>query len=761
MLLHSFFFHVFICLLLSLTFSATYPITKPGCQTQCGDLTIPFPFGIGSNCSMDPSFHIHCNTSTNPPKAYLFNTGFEVTVIYDHNYGSQIRVKYPNLAVSCYDSLGNKTVSSNISIDLSSTQYTVAENNWLIAIGCDDLVTIQGRSDQSSFGGGCLTLCSNSNDSGGYWLCPNNLNGYLPSNGCCRTTIPKGTMILQAYLSDLHGKWRMGKLFPCSYAFIGDMYAFGGDEVYHRGSYPIHDLHNPTAFLSDNPLITSPTLVLDWRIQTENCSQVERNLTAYACQENSECFDFDGGVGGYICRCSTGYRGNPYLTLGCQDIDECVENHPCDWICINYPGAFRCSCPDGYYGDGRHSGSGCSPSARTSTLINISIGVSSGVMLLVSVAICFRLQKVYQKRKMKKCKDKFFKRNGGLLLQQQTNEGTLGKTKLLPARELEKATDNFSESRILGQGGQGTVYKGMLSDGIIVAIKKSKLVDENQLEQFINEVVILSQINHRNVVKLLGCCLETEVPLLVYEFLPNGTLFDLIHNGDSEFLLSWNMKLKIAADIAGALAYLHSATSLPIYHRDIKSTNILLDEKYVVKVSDFGTSRSIALDQTHLTTLVKGTFGYLDPEYLQSSQFTEKSDVYSFGVVLVELLTGQKPISRTEEEKSLVARFLLSMETNRIETILDGRVSEEGRKEEVFNVARLAQGCLNLKGKYRPTMKDVSTELESIRRTTMPSTVEAESQEAKSLMLSDFECTWTTSSSTFNSDVDPLMFETV
>ncbi|KAH6833597.1 wall associated like 2 [Perilla frutescens var. hirtella] len=212
--------------------------------------------------------------------------------------------------------------------------------------------------------------------------------------------------------------------------------------------------------------------------------------------------------------------------------------------------------------------------------------------------------------------------------------------KVFPAKELEVATDNFNESRILGNGGQGTIYKGMLSDGKIVAIKKSKLVEENQLEQFINEVVILSQMDHRNVVKWLGCSLGTEVPLLVYEFMPHGTLFYLIHDRNNEFPFPWNILLKIASNIAEALAYLHSASSMPIYHRDIKSSNILLDDKYVVKVSDFGTSRSVAADQTHLTTMFKGTFGYIDPEYFQSNQFIEKCDVYSFGVVLVELLTG-------------------------------------------------------------------------------------------------------------------------
>ena len=248
-------------------------------------------------------------------------------------------------------------------------------------------------------------------------------------------------------------------------------------------------------------------------------------------------------------------------------------------------------------------------------------------------------------------------------------------------------------------------------------IKKSKLVDESNIEQFINEVAILSQINHRNVVKLLGCCLETEVPLLVYEFIPNGTLYQYIHDQTEEFSITWEIRLRIAIEVSDALCYLHSAASIPIYHRDIKSANILLDDKYQAKVSDFGASRSVMIDQTHLTTRVQGTFGYFDPEYFRSSQFTEKSDVYSFGVVLVELLTGQKPIRSTdsEEDKSLVGYFLEAMKENRLFEVLDARVLEEAKEEEIITVAMLAKRCLNMIGKKRPTMKEVAFELGGIR----------------------------------------------
>jgi len=225
-----------------------------------------------------------------------------------------------------------------------------------------------------------------------------------------------------------------------------------------------------------------------------------------------------------------------------------------------------------------------------------------------------------------------------------------------------------------------------------------------------------------NVVKLLGCCLEIEVPLLVYEFIPNGTLYQYLHDPNEEFHVSWDTRLWITTEIAGALFYLHSAASIPIYHRDIKSTNIFLDEKYQAKVADFGTSKSISLDQPHVAPLVLGTFGYLDPEYFRSSQFTDKSDVYSFGVVLVELLTGQKPISsqREEEGRSLAMYFIISVEENRLFDIVDAHVLKEGKMGEIALVANLAKRCLDLNGRNRPTMKEVAMELEGIRKAQYP-----------------------------------------
>ncbi|KAL3824383.1 hypothetical protein ACJIZ3_020412 [Penstemon smallii] len=692
-------------------------IAKPGCPSKCGNITIPYPFGIGigSNCSINSWFDIYCDDSVSPPYM-LISTRDDYRLIDVSE--SEVRIRIPYFSSRCYNTNRNGT-GLNLTLDFTTTPYTLSNDNRLTLIGCSDLTVMEGYSEQyplpiiteSNFASGCVSFCSDGDQT---------RNGSCPGNGCCQLAVPKGTVFLNASISGLEDRWGdvVGNK-PCSYSFLGEQNSFAFQAV--------SDMYRPPFSIVDW-LATVP-VILDWRIGSENCSEAARNSSSFACQENSFCIDAEAGVGGYRCGCSAGYEGNPYLPPGCKDIDECKSNRACHstGICINNPGNYSCGCASGYYGNGWRDSTGCLPMpVPQNKLSKFSIGLISGTSLLALLSISFLLTKFVKKKKNEKRKQKFFKQNGGLLLLQQTSSNQvnniLGKTLIFTAKELEKATDHFNENRILGRGGQGTVYKGMLSNGQIVAIKKSQVVDEKKskhlVEQFINEVVLLSQINHRNVVKLLGCCLETRIPLLVYEFMSNGTLFSLIHDKNTEFLISWNMRLKIASDVAGALAYLHSAALVPIFHRDVKSSNILLDEKFVAKVSDFGTSKSVQVDQTHLTTQVNGTFGYIDPEYFRSSQFTEKSDVYSFGVVLVELLTGLKPIIASinhEDDRSLVSRFLSTMKENNLDSILENQMEVKGEMKDVLVVAELAKRCLNLNGKKRPTMKEVATELEGVR----------------------------------------------
>ncbi|KAG2399777.1 Wall-associated receptor [Vigna angularis] len=343
-------------------------------------------------------------------------------------------------------------------------------------------------------------------------------------------------------------------------------------------------------------------------------------------------------------------------------------------------------------------------------------GVSGSILTLMGGTLCMYC--TLKKRKLNKLKEHFFQLNGGLLLQQHIGRysGSNELTKIFTEKELKEATNNFNEEMVLGKGGEGTVYKGILPDNRIVAIKRSRVSNPNQTEHFINEVILLCQINHRNVVKLLGCCLETKVPLLVYEFVPNGTVYEHLHDQSKSLRLTWKRRLQIAVETAGALAYLHSATHAPIIHRDVKTSNILLDHNLTAKVSDFGASKIIPLDRTQLTTLVLGTLGYLDPEYFHSSQLTEKSDVYSFGVVLVELLTGKKALSfeRPEAHRNLAIHFHSSMKEGRLLEIFDDRIIDEANVEQLMDVVNIASHCLRLKGEERPTMREVAMQLEGI-----------------------------------------------
>ncbi|WOK98864.1 wall-associated receptor kinase 3-like [Canna indica] len=441
-------------------------------------------------------------------------------------------------------------------------------------------------------------------------------------------------------------------------------------------------------------------------IENKLCEDAKKDNTTYACvAKNSDCIDDKREFPGYHCICSHGYEGNPYIRGGCEDIDECryAAIYCNDGICVNKPGSYDCF-----------------PKKKHFILLGIVISVTSGVGLLILCASYIILRRRWKKRQQKKMRQRYFKQNHGILLTRLISSGDDApeRTKIFSLEEIEKATHNFDKTRVLGGGGHGTVYKGILSDQRVVAIKKSKIAKKLEIDQFINEVVVLSQINHRHVVKLYGCCLETEVPLLVYEFISNGTLSDHLHVPDGKSILSWVDRLRIATEAAEALSYMHSAASICIFHRDVKSSNVLLDDHLSAKVSDFGASRLIPLDETRLVTNVQGTFGYLDPEYYQTSELTEKSDVYSFGVILLELLTGKKPIYSTEDEGtlSLPMYFFQALKENKLFDLVEDSVVKEATEEELMGVVGLIEMCLRLKGSERPTMKEVELKLQGLTR---------------------------------------------
>ncbi|XP_040997142.1 wall-associated receptor kinase 2-like [Juglans microcarpa x Juglans regia] len=667
----------------------------PNCPNWCGDVEIPYPFGIGEGCSLNKSFSVDCTKSSDGLRPWK-----QGVVVQQISIQGQIDI-FMNTVEVCNNGSGLSTNLQFTVLRTATDTFTISNTqNVFVAVGCDTYAFLDGNQNNGNFSMGCMSICQYQS---------NVLNGTCSGIGCCQVEIPErvSKMTLRVYSFNNHTK--VLKFNPCGYAFVVKKQLFNFSSVY-------------LSSLQNNRTIP---MVLDWTIGNERCKYAQLK-TDYICGGNSTCDDPENGYG-YRCQCNKGYEGNPYLPLGCKDIDECISlEKPCagrNARCINTDGSYTCTCQHGFEGDGQI---GCRK--RHSKIIPIALGASTCLGVLFLLIGGWGSYKVVKKRKRIQRRQEFFKRNGGLLLQQQISQSELNveNTKLFNSKDLERATDHFNVNRILGQGGQGTVYKGMLDDGRIVAVKKSKITNEGKLREFINEVVVLSRINHRNIVKLLGCCLETEVPLLVYEFVPNGTLSKYLSDQIEEFPLTWDMRLRIATEIAGALYYLHSEASLPIYHRDIKSTNILLDDKYRAKVADFGTSRSVAIDQTHLTTLVHGTFGYLDPEYFQSSQFTEKSDVYSFGVVLVELLTGEKAISltRAPESKGLASYFISSMEENNLFDILDKRILMEAVEEELIAVANVAKRCLSLDGKKRPMMKEVSMELEAVKISQKASSLE-------------------------------------
>ncbi|KAG6473925.1 leucine-rich repeat receptor protein kinase HPCA1-like [Zingiber officinale] len=282
--------------------------------------------------------------------------------------------------------------------------------------------------------------------------------------------------------------------------------------------------------------------------------------------------------------------------------------------------------------------------------------------------------------------------------------------------ELRRCTNNFSVSNEIGSGGYGKVYRGMLPGGPIVAIKRAQQGSTQGALEFKTEIELLSRVHHKNLVSLVGFCFDQGEQMLVYEFVPNGTLRESL-SGKSGILLDWRRRLRIALGSARGLAYLHELADPPIIHRDVKSSNILLDENLNAKVADFGLSKLISDDEKgHVSTQVKGTMGYLDPEYYMTQQLTDKSDVYSFGVVMLEMITAKQPIVKG---KYIVREVKMAIDSSDeefygLKELMDPVIQIATNLIGFRKYTELALRCLEELAADRPTMSDVVKEIEML-----------------------------------------------
>ncbi|KAJ0257517.1 Wall-associated receptor kinase 2 [Hirschfeldia incana] len=678
---------LFLLAIFSLAYTQLVKCQKPmpTCQNKCGNVSIEFPFGTSPDCyyAGHDSFNLTCNETTNK----LFSGNLQVINI---SLSGELRI-LKSISYSCYN---NNSLIDWITYTTTLVDFTLSSKNMFTAVGCNTYALMTTTIGDGNYSTGCLSLCDSNPKE----------NGLCSGEGCCHTSVSKGgqRFVIRSSRFDSHASVNSSN--PCFYAFLVEdgMFSFS----------PSQDLINLRNF-------TKFPVVLDWSIGNQTCEQAGNTRI---CAQNSICLD-STTRNGYNCKCKDGYDGNPYLPEGCQDIDECstIHKHNCSGssTCENRMGYFQCICPSGYNLNATNNS--CMPKAKPEYYgwTQIFLGTTVGFLAILLV-VSFVQQKIKHKKNTELRKHFFEQNGGGMLRQRLSGAGTSNvDVKIFSEEGMKEATNGYEESRILGQGGQGTVYKGILPDSSVVAIKKSRLGDCSQVEQFINEVLVLSQINHRNVVKLLGCCLETEVPLLVYEFINSGTLYDHLHGSMSDSSLTWEHRLRIAAEIAGTLAYLHSSASIPIIHRDVKTANILLDENLTAKVADFGASRLIPMDKEQLTTMVQGTLGYLDPEYYNTGLLNEKSDVYSFGVVLMELLTGQKALcfEKPQQSKHLVNYFASAMKESRLHEVIDSQVLNESNQREIHEASRIAVECTRLMGEERPRMKEVAAQLEALRVT--------------------------------------------
>lgn len=474
-----------------------------------------------------------------------------------------------------------------------------------------------------------------------------------------------------------------------------------GGRLFYDGCYLRYDdymFFNESLSSVEQTVCRNQTFVGDRDLFRRNVGELVRNLSVEGVRNDGFAVGFVGG------------RGN--LTVyGLAQCWEFVNGSSCERCLVDSVEKIRDCVPKV---QGRVLNSGCymryslekfynnstdegTPGNGGRNHLSIALASTFGVVtfvLFVSTASFFLRRRILRQRREKK-------QLGALL-------ATINKSKLNFSYEsLERATNYFHESNKLGQGGSGSVYKGALPDGRNIAVKRLLFNTRQWVDHFFNEVNLISGIHHKNLVKLLGCSITGPESLLVYEFVTNQSLHDHLFGKKKVQPLSWQERYRIILGTAEGLAYLHEGSKLRIIHRDIKLSNILLDEEYLPKIADFGLARLFPEDETHISTAIAGTLGYMAPEYVVRGKLTEKADVYSFGVLVIEVICGKRNNSFTQNPSSILQTVWTLYRTERICETVDPTMEGQFGQVEASRLLQIGLLCAQASAELRPSMSSV------------------------------------------------------
>ncbi|TVU50358.1 hypothetical protein EJB05_01727, partial [Eragrostis curvula] len=613
----------------------------PGCQGSCGGVDIPYPFGPGSGCFRN-GFEISCiNSGTAGGEMPVLATTNNQTIrVLNLSVAPwpEARVMLP-VAYQCFNSSGDriKRFTGDVNVNPDGVYRISNASNELYVLGCNTLAYtnsgVRGRYKYTYYTG-CVAF---SND----LSLPR--DGACAGVGCCHVDIPPGLTDNKMTLAADGWSHKDQEFCPCDYAFIVE-----------KGNYTFRESH-----------LTSMPLRLDWAIRdygttSMTCAQAA-NKPDYACvSRRSECVDSTNGPG-YVCNCTKGYEGNPYVVDGCT-------------------------------------------------------GIIVGIFGLIATLLGARLMRKHRELKANKGEleekerelEAIAKKNGSEILK---NVKTL---MIFTKEEINDITEN--NARYLGCGCFGKVHKGTLPDKTDVAVKESIEVTENTKGEFVKELEIQSRMMHRNILKLLGCCLCVDLPLLVYEYAAKGNLQDILHGNETPQPqpLPLNSRLNIAIGSAQGLAYMHTYTENGIQHADVKPSNILLDGELVPKISDFGLSKVFKAGKKYTEDVV-GCLDYMDPMSIINNRLTPKSDVYSFGIVLLELIC-RKPVVYCGRRLTFEFKRVYDKDKSG-KAMFDKEIAQEENVPLLDEIGILAMKCLNENFEERPAMESVASALVILKDT--------------------------------------------